>query len=267
MRRETLQESRRSRRLPRALVEANEAAAAPADTGEPRARRARRREGRRGAVADENASTPRSVRMPWHVRARVELHLLNHVSVPCVSSLRRALVRLCQTPDEYDVALDARPPSKRAIAAAFRVLPSSRELLALYATALRSGIVFPWYAEDVTLYAASDLLERQEGYRWAVCRRDELLPGWNAEWVVIGHVMGADPIIASPRERGTPLYWAMHGAGKWKPVRAAASLAQGAEARRQHLGRGLRTATRGRAGNQVEGRYDRRTAIAPWLPS
>jgi hypothetical protein len=87
-----------------------------------------------------------------------------------------------------------------------------------------------WYAEDVTLYAISNLLQRQEGYRWAVGKHDKLLPGWEADWVVIGDVMGGDPIIAAPKERGTPIYWAMHGAGKWKPVRAAASLAQGAEA-------------------------------------
>ena len=129
---------------------------------------------------------------------------------------------------QYDA--DGKPPPKRAAADVFAVLPSSPELLTLYATTLRSDIVFGWYAEDVTLYAVSSLLQRQEGYRWAVGKHEKLLPGWNADWVVIGDVMGGDPIIAAPKERGTPLYWAMHGAGKWKPVLAAASLAQGAEA-------------------------------------
>ena len=147
-----------------------------------------------------------------------------------MKSLTAALARVCKTLKKYEVAHDDKPPARRAAADVFRVLPSSEELVALYAATLRSDIVFGWYAEDVTLYAVSSLLQRQEGYRWAVGKHDKLLPGWSADWVVIGHVMGADPIIAAPKEPGTPLYWAMHGAGKWKPVRAAASLAQGAEA-------------------------------------
>jgi hypothetical protein len=144
--------------------------------------------------------------------------------------LPAALARVCKTLSKYEVAHDPRAPSERAVADVFRVLPSSEELVALYTTTLRSDIVFPWYAEDVTLYAVSSLLQRQEGYRWVVGKRDRLLPGWNADWVVIGDVLGGDPIIAAPKERGTPLYWAMHGTGKWKPVRAAPSLARGAEA-------------------------------------
>jgi len=147
-----------------------------------------------------------------------------------MKTLTAALARVCKTLSKYDIAHDAKPPSKRAVTDVFRLLPSSEELVTLYTTTLRSDIVFGWYAEDVTLYAVSNLLERQEGYRWAVGKRDRLLPGWNADWVVIGDVMGGDPIIAAPKERGTPLYWAMHGAGNWKPVRAAPSLAQGAEA-------------------------------------
>ncbi len=196
-----------------------------------------------------------------------------------MKTLSAALARLCKTLRKYDVPLDPRPPAKRAVAAAFRVLPSSDELLALYATALRSEIVFPWYTEDVTLYAVSKLLQRQEGYRWAVGQRDGLLPGWSADWVVIGHVMGADPILAAPKERGTPLYLAMHGTGKWKPVRAAASLAQGAEALAEWL-----DVFRGEYGGNISDadyvpRPDAIRAIksrvgkivgratAPWLPS
>ena len=144
--------------------------------------------------------------------------------------LSASTARLCKTLRKYDVHVDAKPPSKRTVDAVFEVLPPSDELLALYRTSLRSEIVFPWYSEDVTLFAVSDLVERQEGYRWAVGQRDALLPGWRAEWVVIGQVMGADPIFVSTKERGTPLYWAMHGTGKWKPVLAAPSLAEGAEA-------------------------------------
>jgi hypothetical protein len=86
------------------------------------------------------------------------------------------------------------------------VLPSSDELVALYTSTLRSDIVFGWYTEDLTLYSVSTLLQRQEGYRWAVGKHDKLLPGWNEDWVVIGHVMGADPIIAAPKEPGTCYY-------------------------------------------------------------
>ncbi|HEY8091976.1 MAG TPA: hypothetical protein VIF09_29140 [Polyangiaceae bacterium] len=147
-----------------------------------------------------------------------------------MKTLPSALGGLCKTLDRYGIKHDPRPPSKRAVADVFRALPSSEELMALYATTLRSDIAFGWYAEDVTLYGVPHLLQRQEGYRWAVGKRDRVLPGWSADWVVIGDVMGGDPIIAAPKEPGTPLYWAMHGAGKWKLVRAAASLAQGAEA-------------------------------------
>ena len=147
-----------------------------------------------------------------------------------MTGLKLAIAKVCATFDKYGIAHDDKPPPKKAAADVFRVLPSSDELVALYTSTLRSDVVFGWYTEDLTLYAVSTLLQRQEGYRWAVGKHDELLPGWNADWVVIGHVMGADPIIAAPKEPGTPIYWAMHGAGKWRPVRAAASLALGAEA-------------------------------------
>ncbi len=147
-----------------------------------------------------------------------------------MKALTKALARACETLNKYEIAHDDKPPPKRAAADVFRVLPSSEELVTLYTATLRSDIVFGWYTEDVTLYAVTHLLQRQEGYRWAVGKRDELLPGWNADWVVIGDVMGGDPIIAAPKEPGTPLYWAMHGVGKWKPVRAASSLVEGAEA-------------------------------------
>ena len=81
----------------------------------------------------------------------------------------------------------------------------------------------------MTLYGLPDLLQRQDGYRWAVGKRDRFLPGWDPNWVVIGDVMGGEPIIAAPKEPGTPIYWAMHGVGEWKRVRAAVSLAQGAD--------------------------------------
>jgi hypothetical protein len=147
-----------------------------------------------------------------------------------VTELKAAITRACASFDRYGIKHSPSPPAKRTAAEAFTVLPSSDELATLYAMTLRSDIVFGWYAEDVTVYAVSNLLPRQERYRWAVGKRDKLLPGRGPDWVVIGDVMGGDPIIAAPKERGTPVYWAMHGTGEWKPVRVAASLAQGAEA-------------------------------------
>lgn len=57
-----------------------------------------------------------------------------------------------------------------------------------------------------------------------------MIRGWHPGWVVIGDVMGGDPIIASPKEAGTPLYVAVHGVGTWKPVLAAKSLEIGVTA-------------------------------------
>jgi hypothetical protein len=38
--------------------------------------------------------------------------------------------------------------------------------------------------------------------------------------------MGGDPIIAAPKERGTPLYWAMHGVGTSSLAQGVAALAE-----------------------------------------
>jgi hypothetical protein len=197
-----------------------------------------------------------------------------------MTELKSAIARVCSRLDKYDIARDGRPPAKRAAADVFRVLPASEELITLYTTTLRSDIVFGWYADDLILNGVSNLLQRQEGYRWLVGKRDSVLPGWNPDWVVIGQVMGADPIIAAPKERGTPLYWAMHGAGKWKPVRAAPSLARGAEAIAEWL-----DVFRGKYGGNISdqnyvprrdairaiksrvGKIVGAGAVSPWLPS
>ena len=97
-----------------------------------------------------------------------------------MKSLTVSLARLCKTLNKYEIAHDDKPPPKRAVADVFRVLPSSEELVTLYTTTLRSDIAFGWYAEDVTLYAVSHLLQRQVGYRWAVGKHDRLLPGRSA---------------------------------------------------------------------------------------
>jgi hypothetical protein len=39
-----------------------------------------------------------------------------------------------------------------------------------------------------------------------VGKHDKLLPGWDPSWVLIGDVIGGDPIIAAPKEPGTPIY-------------------------------------------------------------
>jgi len=196
-----------------------------------------------------------------------------------MKALPDSLARLCKTLRKYDIPHDDKPPPKRAAAAVFSVLASSPELLTLYTTTLRSDIVLGWYTEDLTLYSVSNLLQRQEGYRWAVGKHDKLLPGWNADWVLIGHVMGADPIIAAPKERGTPIYWAMHGVGKWRPVRAASSLAQGAEALaawldvfRGEYGGNISDedfVPRPEAVKAIKAKVGKivGTATAPWLPS
>jgi hypothetical protein len=195
-----------------------------------------------------------------------------------MAGLLEAIARVCTTLDTYGIKRDGRPSSRRAIREIAEVLPISEELRALYGTALRSEVGFGWFAEKVTLYALSDLFERQYGYRWAVGSRTPL-PGWNVNWIVIGDVMGGDPIIAATQEPGTPIYWAMHGVGPWKPVLAAASLAVAADALTEwlHVFHGefqgkicdADSVPRPEAVEAIRSRVGKvvGSALGPWLPS
>ncbi len=196
-----------------------------------------------------------------------------------MTALDRSLARLCKVLDAHGIEHDSRPAPKRTVVDASRALPLSGPLRSLYATALGSEVTIGWYTESLTLYAAADLVRRQEGYRWRAGSRDRVLSGWDPSWIAIGDVMGGDPIIAATGEPDTPLYWAMHGTGAWQPALAAPSVEVGARALAEWVevfhGKyrgnvsGPDFVPRADAVRAIRSRVGRIVgkAIAPWLPS
>jgi hypothetical protein len=79
----------------------------------------------------------------------------------------------------------------------------------------------------VEVYLANDLPRQQIGY--ASDGNGHSLVGtdpgdWRPEWIVIGcDTGGGDPVFAS-NEQPHPVFWAVHGQGRWEPKLVAQSL-------------------------------------------
>lgn len=103
-------------------------------------------------------------------------------------------------------------------------LPLSQELRLWYQTAAPQDISIPWTVEWLYLYSPNSLVVCQDGYRWPREQRDQLLDGWNPNWIVIGDA-SANPVIAHVDQSHTPISMDYHGMGEWTPKRIAPSLA------------------------------------------
>ncbi len=125
---------------------------------------------------------------------------------------------------DLDVAARFAAIPAEALVAVTQHLPLSAELLAWYALAAPRDAAIPRDPEELILYDPQTLVARQEGYRWAVGRRDTIDPAWDARWLVIGDY-GSDPVIAHTDRAGTPIAMAAHGRGAWAPFLVAPSLA------------------------------------------
>ena len=92
--------------------------------------------------------------------------------------------------------------------------PLSSELASLYETHAPTRCVLEFSPEELTLYAPRALSERQHGYRTG---------DWHDSWLVIGD-SSSDPVIADTAQEGTPIAFAIHGMGEWRPQWIAPSL-------------------------------------------
>jgi hypothetical protein len=105
------------------------------------------------------------------------------------------------------------------IASIFRTLPSP-DLQAWLALELLP-VTLPWYGEGMYLVSATSVAQAQVGY--AVLGDGTPAKNWPAGWVVIGNV-SSDPLIVDPAIEGTPVFYAVHGTGKWVREPLAPSL-------------------------------------------
>ena len=80
----------------------------------------------------------------------------------------------------------------------------------------------PWVVEELLIFALSQLVEAQDGYRWLAGTRTRL-PEWLPNWVVIAAVFG-DPFIVDLADPELPVSFARHGAGTWNLKRVAPSV-------------------------------------------
>ena len=84
----------------------------------------------------------------------------------------------------------------------------------------------PWYGDGMYLVSATSIAQAQTGY--AVLGDGKPAKDWPQDWVVVGDV-SSDPVIANPAIEGTPVLYAVHGAGKWAGELLAPTLAAFAE--------------------------------------
>lgn len=75
-----------------------------------------------------------------------------------------------------------------------------------------------------------DFETMQEGYRFNPVEGCSLITGspgaWEEGWYVIGQNALGDPFFVDISSEGCPVFTAMHGAGSWRPIRLADSLAK-----------------------------------------
>ena len=89
-----------------------------------------------------------------------------------------------------------------------------RTLARLHARFNVWAIRFPWIVEELAFVPASEVADAQRGYDGS---------GWLSDWFVFARDAG-DPVFVDRRD-GT-VWTAVHGAGKWFPVRLAPSTDQ-----------------------------------------
>jgi hypothetical protein len=87
----------------------------------------------------------------------------------------------------------------------------SPELEELWSLAAPRVVSVPFAPEDLHLYAPETIADVQAGY---------LGESWRPEWLVIGDI-GGDPVIADTEQSGTPISFAIHGLGEWRPAKVA----------------------------------------------
>lgn len=103
------------------------------------------------------------------------------------------------------------------------LLPVSDVLLEWYARAAPLEFEIPWAVEWLILFAPTELIDGQVGYRWTGEVGGDEDEEWDPKWLVIGEC-SADPIIADTGSADTPVLMAAHGTGSWKPLLIAPSL-------------------------------------------
>ena len=104
-----------------------------------------------------------------------------------------------------------------------KVIELSSALCQWYRQAGPSEFEIPWSADWLRLYSVDELLECQVGYRWENRVNGKRFQEWKDSWLVIGDC-GGDPFIAALDSENTPVYFARHGQGIWKPSLVAPSL-------------------------------------------
>lgn len=91
------------------------------------------------------------------------------------------------------------------------------------ASPLRADIRIRGYG-DVSVYGAHDLIRGQDGYSYNPCT-DEMIEGWKSDYIVIAERSG-DPFCLDLSLEDSPVYFALHGEGRWNFNRAFLSFEQ-----------------------------------------
>ncbi len=103
-------------------------------------------------------------------------------------------------------------------------LPVTEVLREWYLRSAPLEFEIPWAVEWLSLFAPSEVVESQVGYRWTGEVGGDEDEEWNPRWLAIGEC-SADPVIADTGTPETPILMAIHGTGSWKPLEIAPSLA------------------------------------------
>ena len=95
------------------------------------------------------------------------------------------------------------------------LIPLSQKLKYWYSYFCPVNVSIPWGAEGFNFFNFDELEESQIGYRWCVENVSDIDEQWNESWVVIGD-FSADPLIVDVTDAANPVFFALHGIGKWE---------------------------------------------------
>lgn len=71
-----------------------------------------------------------------------------------------------------------------------------------------------FYKEEIEVYGAKHLIEGQEGYAYNPVQKS-VIEDWNPNYIVIANY-NADPYCIDISQENSPVYYAVHGLGRWE---------------------------------------------------